>query len=274
MNKRSFFSGKVVVITGSSRGIGKATAIQLGEAGAKVVLNGRSSLPLLNTEKELVSRNIDCFSVQSDVSGEEGARRLVEETLHHYGKIDVLINNAGIAVRGLFTETLPGTWSNILQSNVLSFLYPTWYAIPSLKKTGGSIVFISSIGGRAGLPGHGAYSFSKMPFTSLAQTLDIELQPFGVHVGIIYIGFTRNDPDKTITDGAGTETILKSREGIPLMDPEKVAGKIIDLIMKRKRSKVITILGHFQTVFYFFPGIRRMIMRKMLKRYKNLYKEH
>jgi NAD(P)-dependent dehydrogenase (short-subunit alcohol dehydrogenase family) len=274
MNKRSFFRDKVVVITGSSRGIGKATAIQMGEAGAKVVLNSRSSLPLSKTKQELINGNIDCFSVQSDVSSEEGARRLIEESVNHYGKIDILINNAGIAVRGLFTETFPDTWNNILRSNIVSCLFPTWYALPWLKETRGSIVFISSIGGRAGLPGHGAYSFTKMPFTSLAQTLDIELQPYGVHVGIIYVGFTLNDPDKTITDGAGTETILKSRKGIPLMKPEKVAGKIMDLIIKRKRSKVISAMGHFQTIFYSCPVIRRMIMRNMLKRYKNLYKEN
>jgi NAD(P)-dependent dehydrogenase (short-subunit alcohol dehydrogenase family) len=271
MNNKVFFAGKVVVITGSSKGIGKAIALKLGQCGAKVVLNGRSLETLLSTEEELKRAGIDCLAVQADVSLVEGAKKLIEDAVIGFGKIDVVINNSGIAVHGLFTETEPSTWQKVIQVNTLSYVYITHFAIPHLKNTHGSIVFISSIGGRAGLPGHGAYSFSKMPLTSLAQTLDIELQEDQIHVGIVYVGFTRNDPNKTITDGSGKIKILQPRNVNLLMEPEKVAEAVANLIRKRKRKKVLTLIGHAQTFFYQFPLIRRFIMKSMLKKYYKMY---
>lgn len=273
MNNKAFFAGKVVVVTGSSKGIGKAIALKLGQYGAKVVLNGRSLEALLNTESELKQAGIDCLAVQADVSLVVGAKKLIEEAVNRFGKIDVIVNNSGIAVRGLFSETEPSTWQKVIQANTLSYVFATHFAVPYLKNTHGSIVFISSIGGRAGLPGHGAYSFSKMPLTSLAQTLDIELEEHHVHVGIVYVGFTRNDPNKTITDGAGRIKRLQPRNENLLMEPETVAEAIANLIRKRKRGKVLTLIGHAQTFFYQFPLIRRLIMNSMLKKYYGMYAE-
>jgi short-subunit dehydrogenase len=273
MNNSEFFYGKVVVITGSSKGIGKAIALKLGNYGAKVVLNGRSLEALRKTESELKQAGIDCMAVQADVSLVDDAKKLLEEAVKRFGKIDAIINNSGIAVHGLFTETEPSTWQNVIQVNTLSYVYATYFAIPYLKITKGSIVFISSIGGRAGLPGHGAYSFSKMPLTSLAQTLDIELHEYQVHVGIVYVGFTRNDPEKTITDGSGAIRKLQPRNENLLMEPERVAEVIANLIRRRKWKKVLTFIGHAQTFFYQFPLIRRLIMKQMLKKYYNMYAE-
>jgi acetoacetyl-CoA reductase len=273
MKNIDFFAGKVVVITGSSKGIGKAIAQKLGQYGAKVVLNARSSEALLSTEEELKRAGIDCLAVQADVSLVEGAKKLIEAAVSWFGKINAIINNSGIAVHGLFTETEPSIWQKVIQSNTTSYIYANYFAIPYLKSTHGSIVFISSIGGRAGLPGHGAYSFSKMPLTSLAQTLDIELQEYQIHVGIVYVGFTRNDPNKTITDGAGKIKILQPRSENLLMEPEKVAEAIANLIRRRKRKKVLTLIGHAQTIFFQFPLIRRLIMKSMLKKYYNMYVE-
>jgi NAD(P)-dependent dehydrogenase (short-subunit alcohol dehydrogenase family) len=273
MKSDQYFENKVVVITGSSRGIGKAIAIGLGHFGAKVVLNGRSTEVLLNSESELKQAGIDCLAVRCDVSLVDGAKLLIDETVNHFGKIDVIINNAGIAVRGLFTETEPFIWEKVIQLNTLSYIYVTHFAIPHLKSTKGSIVFISSIGGRAGLPGHGAYSFSKMPLTSLSQTLDIELQEYKIHVGIVYVGFVRNDPEKTITDGSGAIRKLPPRNKNLLMEPEQVARAVANLIRERKRKKVLSPIGHFQTFFYHFPMIRRLIMKSMLKKYYSMYAE-
>lgn len=273
MKNKTFFAGKVVVITGSSKGIGKAIALKLGQYSAKVVLNGRSSETLVKTESELKLAGIDCLVVQADVSLVDDAKRLIEKAVERFGKIDAIINNSGIAVHGLFTETEPSTWQKVIQVNTLSYIYATYFAIPHLKNSHGSVVFISSIGGRAGLPGHGAYSFSKMPLTSLAQTLDIELQEDHIHVGIVYVGFTRNDPAKTITDGSGEIRKLQARNENLLMEPERVAEAIAQLIRRRKRKKVLTFIGHAQTFLYRFPLIRRLIMKQMLKKYSGMYAE-
>lgn len=273
MNNTEFFKNKVVVITGSSKGIGKALALKMGQYQAKVVLNGRSAESLHQTEEELLQSGINCFAVLADVSEEQGAKKLIDETIAHFGQLDVLVNNAGIAVKGLFTETVPFVWEKVLHANTLSYIYTTSYAIPHLKITHGSIVFVSSIGGRAGLPGHGAYSFSKMPLISLAQTLDIELEHDQIHVGIVYVGFTRNDPRKTIIDGSGKAKILPSRAENLLMDPTRVADKIVRLVKRRRRTKVLSGMGHLQSFFFLFAPIRRMIMRKMFWSYQNMYEE-
>lgn len=273
MTRNGFFKNKVVVITGSSTGIGKAIALELGLSGAKIVMNGRNKQKLQLAENEFKNKNIDLLTIPADVSEIEGAEKLISETINHYGQIDILINNAGLSVHGLFSETEPEKWSEVLKLNTLGYIYPTKYALPFLIKTKGSIVFISSIGGRAGLPGHGLYSVSKMPLNSLAQTLDIELQQFDIHVGIVYLGFIRNDPDKTIMDGQGIHQKIKSRPEKLLMEPGKVAIKVRELILNRKRSKVISLLGHLQSVLYMFPPVRRVIMRNMLKRYHSMYHE-
>lgn len=273
MNNNEYFNGKVVIITGSSKGIGKALAMKLGQFGARVVLNGRSLSALQTTESELKRTGCDCFAVQADVSLIPEAKKLIDKSVEHYGKIDVLVNNAGIAVRGLFAETDPLTWENVIHSNTLSYIYCTHFALPQLKKTQSSIVFISSIGGRAGLPGHGAYSVSKMPLTSLAQTLDIELQQDQIHVGIVYVGFTRNDSEKVIIDGKGLTRKLMARKNQQLMEPDKVAAEICNLIRKRKRLKVLSLVGHLQSFFYIFPAIRRLVMRNILKKYDQMYPE-
>ncbi len=273
MTNPEFFKNKVVVITGSSKGIGKAIAVELGMSGAKIVLNGRNLQALQLAENEFKSNNIDAFSVAVDVSEIEGAEKLILETISHFGRIDALINNAGIAVRGLFLETEPQKFEEVFRSNTLSYIYPTRFALPFLIQTKGSIIFISSIGGRGGLPGHCLYSLSKMPLNSLAQTLDIELQQYGIHVGIVYLGFIRNETDKKIMDGSGKYQKLESRSEMLLTDPGKVAKKIKNILLKRKRSKVISFIGHLQSVFYLFPPMRRLIMTNMLKKYYTMYRE-
>lgn len=273
MTNTDYFKDKVVVITGSGKGIGKALSLKLGLCGARIVLNGRSAESLQQAESELKLAGIDCISVQADISVIQEAKKLIDKAVSHYGKIDVLVNNAGMAVRGLFTETDPETWEKVLHTNTLSYIYVTHFAVPYLKETRGSVIFISSIGGRAGLPGHGAYSVSKMPLTSLAQTLDIELEEFHIHVGIVYVGFTRNDPEKTIVDGTGTARKLQPRNGQRLMEPDVVAEEISNLIRKRKRLKVLTLIGHLQSFFYRFPFVKRIILKKILKQYHTMYRE-
>jgi len=125
MTNSDFFRDKVVVVAGSSKGIGKAIALKAGQCGAKVVLNGRSATALQNTESELKQAGVDCISVQADISVIQEAKKLIDDSIARYRKIDVIVNNAGVAVRGLFTETDPSTWENVIHSNTLSYIYVT-----------------------------------------------------------------------------------------------------------------------------------------------------
>ncbi len=271
--RNDFLKDKVVVITGSGRGIGKALAEHVGKLGAKVILNGRTKETLEETASFLQGKGIGCHYFQADISDYQESVRLIEYAVNCYGKIDVLVNNAGIASRGLFAETQAGVWDNVLRINTLGCIYPVIAALSHLKKSRGSIVFVSSIAGRAGTPGLSAYSASKMALTALAEALDIELSNDGIHVGIVYVGFTINDPEKQILDGNGVMKKITNRPANLQLKPEMVAKAITRVIVRRKRMKVLSLLGHLQSFFFLFPPIKRIILKSAFRKYYEKYKD-
>ena len=237
------FRNQVVIITGSGSGIGKATARAAGQQGARVVINGRNQEKLTRTEEALRSDGIDVLAVVADVATVAGAQRLVEATLDQYGKIDILINNAGMSSRGYFEALAPAVMEDMLRINVLGSLYPTRMALSALKETKGSLVFISSVAGIRGLPETSLYCASKMALTSVAESLRVELWEARIHVGIVYVGITRNDPGKQVIDADGTRLTLRQRDQRRAQAPEAVAQAILTLIRKRKFKATLTTLG-------------------------------
>jgi len=211
-----FFNNKVVCITGSSSGIGKATAILLGKNGAKICLNGRNEQLLIDTYKELQALNIDCIYLKADVSIDIEAKKLIESIIDHYGNLDVLINNAGISSRGLIADTKAQAWKKITDINLLGSIFPTIYALPHIIKSKGSIILISSIGAKIGLPGQANYSVSKMGLTAFAQALQVEHKADNIHVGIMYLGFVENEGVKQVMLANGNfETIKPWKKSRP-----------------------------------------------------------
>jgi short-subunit dehydrogenase len=261
---------KVVVITGSGRGIGKAIAENVGLRGAKVILNGRTEETLMETRAFLSEKGIDCQYVRADASVIEESEKLIEEAIRYYGKIDILINNAGIAGRGLFEETKAETWAEIIRINTLGAIYPAIAALPSLKDTKGSIIFISTLAGMVGIPGSSTYSLSKMALTALSQAMEVELSSSDIHVGIVYVGFTKNHPDKKMLGGDGTMVKIGKRPAFLQMETEKVAAAVVSLIMKRKRSIVLSWLGKLQSFLFLFPFIRRAFMKITFRRFAEM----
>lgn len=235
--------GKVAIITGSSTGIGKALAIEMGQRGAWIVLNGRNELKLESTRRELAEQGLRVIAVPGDVSDYEDCRRLIRHTVDHFGKIDMLINNAGLAMEGEVEYLQPDTLKKIMEVNFLGAAYLTQLAIPHIRATRGNILFVSSLAGIHGLPAFSAYSASKMALSALAESLKIELRGTGVHVGIAYLGFTENDPGKTIYKADGRMETLPQRQNVKVTPVEKVARLLIRKLEKRRHKSFFSPLG-------------------------------
>ena len=138
---------KVVIITGASSGIGKALAFSFGREGAKIVITGRKETPLMEVSQELTKAGIDNFAFVSDVRIEADNILMVEKTVEKYGKIDILINNAGISMRSMFADCDLNVIKQVMDINFYGTVYATKYALPYIKETKGSIVGVSSIAG-------------------------------------------------------------------------------------------------------------------------------
>jgi dehydrogenase/reductase SDR family member 7B len=259
---------KVVIITGASSGIGKACAEAFGKAGAKIVITGRRLDALQQVSDALTSQGVDNLAVVADVSVETDNEKVVQHTLDRYGKIDVLINNAGITMRAMFEDVDLSVIRQVMDTNFYGTVYATKYALPHILKTKGSIIGISSIAGYRGLPVRCGYSASKFAMQGFLEALRTELLHKGVHVMVACPGFTTSNIRNSalVKDGSvGGETV---RDEDKMMSAEEVAQHILKATLRRKRDLILTGQGKM-TVFLnkWFPGL----MDKMV--YNHLAKE-
>lgn len=239
----SILAGKVAIITGSSQGIGKALARELGGLGVRVVLNGRRATRLAEAEAALAEEGLTVTALAGDISDASFAQRLVAHAVETFGQLDILVNNAGAANRGPLAEVAPDSVHTLVNVNLIGSIFPTQAALPHLRATKGSVLFISSLAGLHGLPYNGLYSSTKQALTALSESLRIEESPYGVHVGIAYVGFTANDPRKVILDTDGKPVYLPAREGLRLQAPETVARQLRHMLESRRRKRVFTAVG-------------------------------
>lgn len=236
----SDFHDKVALITGASRGVGFATAKALAKRGAKVVITARGEARLEDSRQKLEREGASAVSVVGDVGDWGDAQRMVAAATENFGRLDILINNAGVSMRGHFTELTCEVCSNIVQTNLLGCINVTKAAVNHIVESKGSVVFISSVAGLFGLPGAGIYCATKMALTGLAESLRLELIPRGVHVGVVYLGFTEHDPEKRILAADGS-LIPPDRPAHHTQD--YAAGLIIKMLEKRKRRIIMTPAG-------------------------------
>jgi short-subunit dehydrogenase len=256
-------AGKVAIITGSSMGIGKAVAIALAKKKVKVVLNGRNLERLEKTAAELSAMGYDVLPVQGDVGKYQDCENLVYQALSKYGAIDILINNAGLAMEGSIADVTPEVFEKVFHTNIMGVLFPTKAALPYLKQAQGSIVFTGSIAGYMGLPNYSAYSSSKMALTALVQSLKIELTGTGIHVGINYVGFAENDHSKTYLNKDGKVETMPVREQFKRMPLEIVAAYFVKGIEKRRYKQTLSSLGKMTKIGQrYFPGVFEWLMIK------------
>ncbi|NBW43311.1 MAG: SDR family NAD(P)-dependent oxidoreductase [Sphingobacteriia bacterium] len=250
------FRDRVVVITGSAQGIGYAVAEMLASRGAYLILNARRSEKVAQAKAKLLSITPHVDGLAGDVSDESFTQELVRFAIERFGRLDILINNAGVAAGGLFKDTQGHAFRKVIDINLLGSVYPTLAALPELTKTQGSILFIGSVAGFAGLPRFAAYSSSKRALVNLAESLRTECWDEGVFVGIHYPGFTENEADKTTLDPMGREVVLQKRPGVRALSREQTATKILNQLEKRRFRMYSSKSAMAVDVFYrWFPGL-------------------
>jgi dehydrogenase/reductase SDR family member 7B len=261
---------KVVIITGGSSGIGKAMAEVFGANGSKVFITGRNLADLHQAVGELKSKGIDAHGFQADVSIEDDNRKMAEEAIQKFGKIDILINNAGISMRALFSEVDLAVVKKVMDVNFYGVLYATKYCMPEILKNKGSVIGISSIGGYRGLPGRTGYSASKFALNGFLEVLRTEMLKKGVHVLTACPGFTASNIRKRSLTKDGSSQGESPRDEAAMMSAEKCANYIYKATVKRKNILILTGQGKF-TVFLnkFLPGLTDKLVYNVMAKEAN-----
>lgn len=246
---------RVVIITGASSGIGKALAREYAAKGVKLALGARRTELLQEIKSEYPENEI--LTLKTDVSSEADCRNLIEETVRFFGRIDVLINNAGISMRAVFEDVDLSVIRQLMDVNFYGTVYCSKFALPYLLKTKGSLVGVISIAGYVGLPGRSGYSASKFAVRGFLDTVRIENQKKGLHVLVAAPGFTASEIRKVALTGDGSLQGETPRNEEKMMTAEECARLIVKAIDKRKRSLILTFTEGKLTVFLskFFPSL-------------------
>ncbi|NSL85542.1 SDR family oxidoreductase [Chitinophaga solisilvae] len=232
---------KTVVITGGSSGIGKALVTEILRRGAIVAVCGRR-LPALEALKNEINHP-SLYIEAADVSVESDCKTFIENVIARFGKIDILINNAGISMRALFSEVELSVVKSVMDINFWGTVYCTRYAYASILANKGTIAGISSIAGYRGLPARTGYSASKFAMQGFLEALRTENLHTGVNVMWVCPGFTTSNIRNTALDPHGhpqSETPLNEDK---LMSAETAAAAIVKAIVNRKRTLVLTRQG-------------------------------
>lgn len=219
------FIGKVVIVTGAGSGIGAATAKRFLSEGAFVALNGRRKEKLAKTADGIDPTRV--LLHDGDVSDEAYIKQLVEATVAKFGRIDVLVNNAGVAAFGPILKSTTEQWRKVMSIDVDGVYFAIRAALPHLLKTGGSIVNVSSVSGLGGDWGGSIYNAAKGAITNLTRALALELGSQGVRVNAVNPSLTSTE--MTADFETNEPLIAKFKDRLPIgrgAKPEEVAGVI------------------------------------------------
>ena len=254
----NFYKDKVVIVTGASSGIGLASVNKFADLGAKVVLAARSIDKLENIVAEFNQKfsthgstaqwsngsTVQQFlCIKTDVTKEEDCKNLIEKTVEKFGKIDVLVNNAGISMRAVFKDLDLKVMHSLMDTNFWGTVYCTKYALPYLLESKGTVVGVISTAGYVGLPARTAYSASKFAVRGFLETLRIEHLYDGLHVMIFAPGFTASNIRNVALTADGSPQGETPRKEEKMMSAERVARILARGIARRRTQMVLTPLG-------------------------------
>jgi NAD(P)-dependent dehydrogenase (short-subunit alcohol dehydrogenase family) len=236
---KATLQGRVVLVTGGSSGIGRAAAIRLAGCGARLALLARTLEPLQQAVQEVREMGADALAVTADVTDPTQCRRALKETVAHFGRVDVLICSAGISMRSLLESSDLATLEQVVRVNFFGTLYPTYFAIPHVKRTRGSLIAVSSLTGRRGIPSYATYSASKFAVQGLYQSLRLELRADGVHVGVVSPGFVNTPLRHRVLGPDGQPWQTAPPHPFRVWPVEKCVDCIMRVLLKRRREALL-----------------------------------
>lgn len=235
----------MTLITGASSGIGLALSWEAAKRGFNLLITGRNQIALENLKREITKSHSDCrvIFLSGEISDEVFCKNLIELCLEEFKRLDVLINNAGMSMRGLLIDTDLSVLKRLMDVNFWGGVYCTKFALPHLLAAKGSVIGVSSIAGFKGLPARTGYSSSKFALQGFLESLRNENRDTGLHVLIACPGYTASNIRKTALNAEGKiqgETPLNESK---LMSAEEVAQRIWNAYERKAWYEIMTVQG-------------------------------
>lgn len=262
-SKLTTFSNKHIIITGASSGIGMELALELAKEGASVCLGSRNLDKLEKVKTQINSFGGKCVIQKCDVTERNDCENLMAFALEQFGKLDVLINNAGLSMRGAFSDTQTEVLERLIDVNYWGTVHCTKAALPHLLETKGSLVAVSSVIGFKGIPGRSGYTSSKFAIHGLYESIRIENLHNGLHVLIACPGYTKSKIRYNALDPEGTPMNNSALDESKMDEPKDVAHQIMQAIRDRKDFMLNNKTG--KTVFWMNKLFPRILERKIHK---------
>jgi NADP-dependent 3-hydroxy acid dehydrogenase YdfG len=235
--------GRVALVTGASSGIGEAAALALAAAGASVAVSGRRQDRLASLVQRIEAAGGEGLALPGDVSIEADATRSVEDTVARFGRIDILINSAGVNEAGGVETLTSDQWRRVIDINLMGTIYTSRTAFPHMKAQGaGDIVNISSTAGRRSGWRFASYSTSKFGLTGFTEALRQEGGPHGVRVSIVEPGATATEIASSISDPKWREAIQQHTHKDGAMEPSDIVDGIMLALQLPRRANATRIL--------------------------------
>ena len=216
--------GKVVLVTGASSGIGRETALALSRAGARVAIGARRTDRLASLVDAAPG---EVVPLQLDVTDPASVQRAVSETVGHFGRLDALVNNAGLMQSGLILGADVSEWRRMVDTNLLGSMYAVHAALPFLLETKGAVVQVSSTAARSASLGSGVYAATKFGISAFSESLRQEVTRRGVRVIVIQPGFVDTELTSHITDPTMQAAAADIAASMRTLRPDDIAAAII-----------------------------------------------
>jgi NAD(P)-dependent dehydrogenase (short-subunit alcohol dehydrogenase family) len=257
--------GRVVVVTGAASGIGRAMAQRMAQAGARLAL---LDLDVEGCEATAAGMPVDASTLVRavDITDPTACKAAVEEVAAHFGAIDVLVNNAGISHRSPLLETDIEVYRRVMDVNFFGAVHCTQAALPSLLRSRGSIVVVSSIAGFSPLVGRTGYCASKHALHGFFETARCELRPRGVHVMLVCPGFTRTRIEQSALGAHGAPAARPQSRVGSVASPDEVAEAVYRGVLRRRRLIVLSPVGRLtRALTRLAPGLYERLMSRSLR---------
>jgi NAD(P)-dependent dehydrogenase (short-subunit alcohol dehydrogenase family) len=237
-------AGDVVLLTGASAGIGEGVALRLAERGCRLALAARGAEDLERVAAACRARGGDAAAFVTDVADADACRRFVDDAVARFGRVDALVNNAGISMQVRFEDVTDlGVFERIMRVNYLGAVHCTHRALPHLRRASGRLAAVASLTALSGVPTRTAYAASKHAMRGFFDSLRVELADTGVTVTVAYPGFVATDIARRALGGDGRPIGARNVRDDEVMTVDECARLIVRALDRREREVVMTARG-------------------------------